>query len=790
MHLLKKWHALLSLSVLLLSALPGTTQNFNLEWRSTLTLPGQSILSVGNVGGYVQDGREYALVCTEAGLVIVDVTEPDTPIQITVVAAPNPTREVKVYQHYAYATGTKLQIIDLSNLPDTNLANHYYAGDGEIDGLFAGSHTLHIDTATGFIYLHGTALGGSIVLDLNIDPYNPHYLGKYDDFGYVHDGFAFNDTLYACHPYEGLLAIVDMNDKENPVVLGTTPTPGNFTHSSWLLGDRRTVLTTDEASPSYLVAYDFTDPGDIQELDRIATTEGGFSALAHNIDVINDWAVVSWYKDGVVLVDAHKPDNLVITGWYDTTPEMGNGFGGCYGAFPWFPSGTIAATNMNNPTALILLTPNYVRATYLEGTILSSCTGGPLSDVVVSISGNDPFASTQTDLNGVFKTGLAATDSFTVTFSKIGFTPQSFVLNSAPGEVFEFNITLEAETYNYSATLVESWTNMPVANTAIELNGPQNYTIQTDGNGQFNLNCMPEGTYEVVAGVWGLRPAIISVTSSESTVIELENGYFDGFALDLGWTISGTSTDANWERCFPVGQVIQNVLTSPDMDDSTDINLECYITGNGDGVNVIDVDFGTCSLTSPFMDLSEYEDALLSFTYWFYTGTGPGAANDNITVWAENGSQSVVVFNKKQPQSDWLYSGDIHLADFLALTDSMQIKINVSDLSNDNVVEGGLDHFQVVPVISSSTHHIDQQALVQVTPNPSSTGFAIQYDWAKADGATLEVRNLLGQTLLTRTLNGDKGAVQFGSEWPRGTYFAVLRKSDGQQSVPLRMLKQ
>jgi hypothetical protein len=140
-----------------------------------------------------------------------------------------------VYQHYAYVTsegGQGLQIIDLSNLPNASLNSHFYTGDGVIAGQLSTIHALHIDTVKGFVYLYGGALldGAVKVLDLNADPYNPTYAGKYDALGYVHDGFAYNDTLYACHIYSGLLSIVDMSDKSNPVLLGTVQTPGKFTH--------------------------------------------------------------------------------------------------------------------------------------------------------------------------------------------------------------------------------------------------------------------------------------------------------------------------------------------------------------------------------------------------------------------------------------------------------------------------------------------------------------------------------------------------------------------------------
>ena len=246
-------------------------QNYNLELRSTLSFPGQTL---ANICGYTQDGREYALLGASKGMIIVDITNPDMPQQIVQIPGPdNLWKEIKTYDHYAYVTsegGQGLQIVDLSNLPNSTLNSHFYTGDGVIQGGMDKIHALHIDVKKGYLYTFGGDLfqGGAKILDLNTDPYNPSYVGKYDQLGYVHDGFAENDTLYAAHIYTGILAVVDMADKSNPKVLGTATTPGHFTHNAWLLDDHKHILTTDEEFASFVTAFDISNPEDIQELDH------------------------------------------------------------------------------------------------------------------------------------------------------------------------------------------------------------------------------------------------------------------------------------------------------------------------------------------------------------------------------------------------------------------------------------------------------------------------------------------------------------------------------------------
>src|SRR5690349_642773 len=111
---------------LTLAFCPAFTQNYNMELRSSLTIPNQTL---ANICGYVQDGQEYALLRASQGLIIVDITNPASPQQIVQIPGPdNLWKEIKVYSHYAYVTsegGQGLQIVDLSALPSATLTSHF-----------------------------------------------------------------------------------------------------------------------------------------------------------------------------------------------------------------------------------------------------------------------------------------------------------------------------------------------------------------------------------------------------------------------------------------------------------------------------------------------------------------------------------------------------------------------------------------------------------------------------------------------------------------------------------------
>jgi choice-of-anchor B domain-containing protein len=268
-------------------------QNFNLTLRSTL--PYNGILA--NIGGYVDGlGNEYALVGYEFGLSIVDVTDPDNPIEKFVVNGPTSNwRDVKTWSTYAYVTteggNSGLQIVDLSNLPNS-VNSKYWTGTGSISGQLETIHALHVDA--GYVYLFGSNLfgGAAVIADL-ADPWNPVYTGHTTGADqYIHDGYVRNDTLWAGHIYAGYFQVWDVSNKANPVALAQQNTPTNFTHNTWLNDAGSVLMTTDETSDSYLASYDITDLGNIKELDRFQTTPGSGS-IVHNTHVVNDYAVSS-----------------------------------------------------------------------------------------------------------------------------------------------------------------------------------------------------------------------------------------------------------------------------------------------------------------------------------------------------------------------------------------------------------------------------------------------------------------------------------------------------------------
>ena len=123
--------------------------------------------------------------------------------------------------------------------------------------------------------------------------------------------------------------MLDISTKAAPITLARQETPSNFTHNIWLSDDGHTAFTTDERSNGTISAYDVTDLSDIKLLD---TYRSDLQVIPHNVTVVNDFVVASVYRDGIVILDASFPDEMVEMGRFDTSPDLsGDGFNGSWG---------------------------------------------------------------------------------------------------------------------------------------------------------------------------------------------------------------------------------------------------------------------------------------------------------------------------------------------------------------------------------------------------------------------------------------------------------------------------
>jgi choice-of-anchor B domain-containing protein len=299
-----------------------------------------------DIWGYEADGREYALIGVTGGTSIIDVTDPAIPLEVEFISGPTAPpyewRDIKTHLNYAYVVtegtgfGQGLQIIDLSNLPTSaSLVN-------TVATWFSRAHNIFIDN--GYAYVIGTGGGGGMhILDLS-DPVNPVQTAYYTASDYIHDVYVWDDTVVVCaaDSYD----LVDVSDKNNPQLISiSSPLPGIYAHSGWMTEDKRYFIAAEEFNVRDLIVFDLQDRS-TWDLVVPSWQMSGDSPI-HNIFVLGNYAHISYYKDGYVVLNISDPTVPTFAGQYDTYPGNGGTYDGAWGCYPYLPSGNVLISDMS-----------------------------------------------------------------------------------------------------------------------------------------------------------------------------------------------------------------------------------------------------------------------------------------------------------------------------------------------------------------------------------------------------------------------------------------------------------
>ncbi|MDH3402699.1 MAG: choice-of-anchor B family protein [Acidobacteriota bacterium] len=316
-----------------------------------------------------QTGVEYALVAANEGTIFVSLADPEAPVVVGTLPAHNGLatfiRDVKVYADHAFVTadtsGHGMQVFDLSQLRDVVTPPVIFAETAHYNGI-SDAHNIAINPETGFAYpvSDDTCSGGLHMIDVST-PTLPVFAGCYSEAGNIHDAVCqvYNGPDVAHQGQEicvaadltGLVAIVDVTDKLNPVTLSSTPYPGaSISHQGWTTEDQRYYIHGDEGDEqngTNTKTYVF----DIQDLDD-PSLAGTYTATTfatdHNQYVRGNHVFQGNYRAGFRVLEMGdlSVGELTEVAFLDTRPTSdSNNFSGAWTTFPFFDSGLVIVTD-------------------------------------------------------------------------------------------------------------------------------------------------------------------------------------------------------------------------------------------------------------------------------------------------------------------------------------------------------------------------------------------------------------------------------------------------------------
>lgn len=309
-------------------------------------------------------GREYAIIGSLDSTHFVEVTDPRNPIVRDVEAGRDTLcihRDYKTWKHYCFAVAdegkSSIQVFDMSYLPDS--VHKVY----DSDSLSIRSHNVFVEGDFLYIANNLHKKWGDIPMsvarikegggDLSfVTHLQKLVIGGEEYFKNVHDVFVRDGIAFCSNGFGGLYIYDVTNLEENGIQLRSFlrdyPNPG-YNHSSWLSEDNKYLVFADETHGLELKIYDVVDLDNPQYLGSFGSNASRGS-IAHNPFIAGNICFVSYYHEGLVAFDISDPLNVEKVAQYDTYPDNSDttweGYEGCWGVYPYLPSGNIIVSDM------------------------------------------------------------------------------------------------------------------------------------------------------------------------------------------------------------------------------------------------------------------------------------------------------------------------------------------------------------------------------------------------------------------------------------------------------------
>jgi hypothetical protein len=200
-------------------------------------------------------GNYAFLACSEKGLVIADISNPANPVSISTLNTGGYSFGVSVAGSHCYLAdgGNGLTVVDISNP-----ANPIQKGNCVLP---VSANDNDVFVSGGYAYVANNS-GGLQILNV-INPANPVIWGKYDQDMNAYDVFREGSKVYIAD-YSSGLKIFDVSDNSTPKMESTyKPDPIDLPHKLYVdngfvyLADwnKLSIINTDEGSPIEVAKY-------------------------------------------------------------------------------------------------------------------------------------------------------------------------------------------------------------------------------------------------------------------------------------------------------------------------------------------------------------------------------------------------------------------------------------------------------------------------------------------------------------------------------------------------------
>jgi hypothetical protein len=296
-----------------------------MKWRageaeaSGLELVSENAVELGlPVDVYVTQGHAYVVSISRdeklGGLTVFDVRNPSAPVKVKSLQLENDNYWNGVWAKenalYVASASRGVLVFDISNPADPQLLRNLPSSTTAIN-----AHTVFVE---GNRLYAATLPTGVIVFDITT-PLEPVELGRYP--GFPHDMFATGDRLYISNGFEGFV-VADVSNPSSIRALGSFTYPRQYAHHNAVgtFGGRTIAFEGGEGAGEHLRVLDITNPANIVKIGEFQLRP---ELSIHNLLLVGKKLYISWYQEGVRVLDVSNPTQPTQVAYYNTWRETG-----------------------------------------------------------------------------------------------------------------------------------------------------------------------------------------------------------------------------------------------------------------------------------------------------------------------------------------------------------------------------------------------------------------------------------------------------------------------------------
>ncbi|MBU0510059.1 S8 family serine peptidase [bacterium] len=248
-----------------------------------------------------------------------------------------------------------------------------------------------------------------------------------------------------------------------------------------------------------------------------------------------------------------------------------------------------------------------------------------------------------------------------------------------------------------------------VSDVRITISGAFGDRVESTDGGDAILEHLAAGrNYALRAGRFGYKlyrhddSVTVQSGTSVNVFLDLERGFHDDAEYDQGWSLGVRGDDATsgtWARAVPVGSKVQGRIVQPDRDASPE-GTYCFVTGNAssadDEGSTADVDGGRTTLRSPLFSLTEIEEPVIQFSYWYSNdrGANPGEDFFRAQISSDGGTTWKDLMSTSASTNGWL-EVSFPVRTFAEPGDRMMLQFVAEDYEPGSLVEAAVDEIRV-----------------------------------------------------------------------------------------------